>query len=185
MLQPWVVDSAIVCDITRDKVLDMTAKKSGECRNTSVDLIRDNPKHLKRYFNHLKDPYQRTLFPEGTLKTNIPLLNMPRRIDWKSLEKAYEIQPSNYEQLLFIPGIGPGAIRALALISDLIWGSSPSWKDPVKFTFAHGGKDGVPRPVDRRLMDYSTRTLQTAIEESKLGKKDKISMLKRLTNFIK
>jgi hypothetical protein len=39
------------------------------------------------------------------------------------------------------------------LTGELIYGAEPSWKDPVKFSFAVGGKDGVPYPVDRRTMD--------------------------------
>ncbi|MGI0091345.1 MAG: DUF763 domain-containing protein [Nitrososphaerales archaeon] len=28
-----------------------------------------------------------------------------------------------------------------------------SWKDPVEYSFAHGGKDGVPFPVNKSAMD--------------------------------
>jgi hypothetical protein len=68
----------------------------------------------------------------------------------EALRRAYEFQPESYEELVALRGIGPKAIRALALVSELIYGTAPSWKDPAKYSFAHGGKDGIPYPVDRR-----------------------------------
>ena len=84
----------------------------------------------------------------------------------KALEQAYEIQPSSYEELIALQGMGPKRIRALALISQLIYGASPSWKDPAKFSFAHGGKDGTPFPVDRATYDSTIQTLHESIEEA-------------------
>jgi hypothetical protein len=81
-------------------------------------------------------------------------------------------------------GVGPKTVRALALVSDLIYGDKPSWDDPIKFTFAHGGKDGVPYPVDRQSMDESTQILKLGIEEAKIGNRDKLHAIKRLNNFI-
>lgn len=103
----------------------------------------------------------------------------------KALELAYEIQPSSYEELISLRGLGPKRIRALALISELIYGASPSWKDPAKFSFAHGGKDGTPFPVDRTTYDSTIQTLHEAIEEAKLEKKDKYNAIKQLEHHAK
>ncbi len=104
-------------------------------------------------------------------------------INIKTLEKAYEIQPQSYEELVSIKGIGPKTVRSLALISSLIYGDKVSWEDPVKYSFAHGGKDGIPYPVDKQLMDSSTETLKNAIRQAKLNDNEKINALKRLGNF--
>jgi uncharacterized protein len=61
-------------------------------------------------------------------------------------------------------GIGPAAIRALSLIGEIIFGAKASWQDPVKYNFAHGGKDGVPYPVARKTYDKSISYLSSAIE---------------------
>ena len=58
-------------------------------------------------------------------------LFMPRCINWDKMKEIYDFQPKDYEELLSIKGVGPKTIRALALISDLIYGDEPSWKDPV------------------------------------------------------
>jgi hypothetical protein len=99
----------------------------------------------------------------------------------KALQLAYELQPSSYEELVALRGLGPKRIRALALISELVYGASPSWKDPAKFSFAHGGKDGTPFPVDRATYDRSIRILHEAVEEAKLDKKEKYEAIKRLS----
>ena len=111
-------------------------------------------------------------------------MNMRVNVNWKALREAYERQPENYEQLLAIRGIGRGTVRALAFISELVFGAPPSWKDPVKYSFAVGGKDGVPYPVDRKRMDEAAAFLEEAVEEAKLGVEEKVEALKRLRRFI-
>lgn len=100
------------------------------------------------------------------------------------MKRAWELQPSDYEEMVSLEGMGPKKIRALALISDLVYGSKPSWKDPVKYSFTHGGKDGYPYPVDREVYDHSIKTLKEALEEAKLEKKDKYHAFKRLERII-
>ena len=100
-------------------------------------------------------------------------------------KEIYDIQPRNYEELIALKGIGKNCIRALALISDLIYGDKPSWQDPIKFSFTVGGKDGVPYPVDKIAMDESIKIIRTGIDQSNIGDKDKILAIKRLREFIK
>lgn len=108
---------------------------------------------------------------------------MPRRLDWNIFRKAYDIQPKNYEQLISIPGIGPSSVRALSLIGEIIFGTSASWQDPVKYNFAHGGKDGVPYPVARKIYDKSISYLYSAIEGAEIQREERIDTLKKLAEF--
>jgi len=82
-----------------------------------------------------------------------------------------------------LKGGGPKTVRALALISDLIYGDKPSWNDPVKYSFAVGGKDGVPYPVDKKSMDESTEIIMSGVKQSKIGDKEKLNAIERLHNF--
>ncbi|MDW0167263.1 MAG: DUF763 domain-containing protein [Nitrososphaeraceae archaeon] len=43
-------------------------------------------------------------------------------------------------------------MNSSSLISQLIYDSKTSWNDSVQFSFAHGGKDGVPFPIDRNTL---------------------------------
>ena len=108
---------------------------------------------------------------------------MPLRLDWKIFRKTYDIQPQNYEDLISIPGIGPSSVRALSLIGEIIFGTKASWQDPVKFNFAHGGKDGVPYPVARKTYDKSISYLSSAIEGAEIQREERIEVLKKLTDY--
>ena len=72
----------------------------------------------------------------------------------------------------------------LALVAELVYGEEPSWEDPVKFSFAYGGKDGVPYPVDRKAMDESIEILRQSVEEAKIGEKEKLQSLQRLRRYV-
>jgi hypothetical protein len=74
-------------------------------------------------------------------------------------------------------------VRALALVGQLVYGKPASGRDPVKFSFAYGGKDGVPYPVDRRTMDSSIRTLREIVSVTEVGRAQKVDALKRLVRF--
>ncbi len=192
-VESFVVEphEAIVGNLRRKLVLDMTAMRSEGCRRVSVDLAKEEPKRVGRLLKSIRPAYQRTLQEwvpdkgEESLRSYISEhLYMPRRINWEALKKAYEFQPRNYEELLSIRGIGPATVRGLALISELIYGEKPSWRDPVKYSFAYGGKDGVPFPVDRKAMDRSIRLLTEAIENARLGDREKLKALQRLRRFV-
>ena len=186
--------NGICCDEFKDDTLDMTSKMSHEARDISVDLIRDNPDHLRRYFikesqTLLTDFFSHNSssnFKEVNMQSHHQVLDMDMNKNvFRVLKNAYELQPENYEELISVVGMGPKKIRALALISDLIYGTESSWNDPVKFSFTHGGKDGFPYPVNREVYDHSILTLKEALYEAKLEKKDKYNAIKRLESFIK
>ena len=183
--------SAIVGEAKRKIALNMTAKESEGCRKASVDIAKEPPRKIMRLIMSLRPAYQKSLqewLPKNVETTwreyQIDVLSMPTNINWKALQEVYEFQPRNYEELLGFRGVGPETVRGLALIAELIYGEKPSWKDPVKYSFAYGGKDGVPHPVNRRAMDESIQILKQAIREAKLGDKEKIQSLQRLRQFI-
>jgi hypothetical protein len=180
--------NAIVGDAKRDTVLDMTAQKSEGSRKASVDIAKESPEKIKRMIIPTNPEYQKSLHEwlprTADHKYSISVLSMPRSINWKALKEVYEFQPSNYEELLAFKGVGPATVRGLALVAELVYGEKPSRKDPVKYSFAYGGKDGVPYPVDRRAMDESIQILKQAIQEAKIGDKERIHSFQRLRRFL-
>jgi len=183
--------NAIVGDVKRDIALDMTANESKGCRKTSVDIVKEQPEKIMRMIMSLRPTYQKSLHEwlpktaDATWKEYpIDVLSMPRNINWKTLQEVYEFQPNKYEELLGFRGVGPATVRGLALIAELIYGEKPSWKDPVKYSFAYGGKDGVPYPVNRKAMDESIEILEQVIQEAKVEDKEKMRSLQRLRRFV-
>lgn len=96
------------------------------------------------------------------------------------LAAAYTAGPGDFESLLLTPGLGPRTLQSLTLVSEVIHGTPSRFRDPARFSFAHGGKDGHPFPVPTRIYDESIRILGDSIEKSKMGYKDKSECLKRL-----
>ena len=178
---------AIVGNNVRQLALDMTSHVSEECRNVSLDLVKEGVRRVKTDLMSLLPEHQRALtewIPEFRNKNYAQqILRMPRRINWDAIKRAYEFQPTNYEQLLSTEGIGPGAVRALALVSEIIYGARASWTDPVKYSFALGGKDGVPFPIDRKSYDETIQFMQTLIAKAKLETKEKYHALESLKSI--
>ena len=179
---------AIIADQQHEQVLDMTAKQSQKAQEIAIDLVNEYPSHLLHDWKTLTlSMNQRTLDNWMKPETNhqqIEYLHMPRTINWRKMKEIYDFQPQNYEQLLSLKGVGPNTVRALALISGLIYGEKPSWTDPVKYTFTVGGKDGVPYPVDRKAMDETTEIIKQGVEQARIGQYEKLRALCRLQQIL-
>ncbi len=182
--------NAVACNIKREYALNMVAKNSEGSRKGSVDLAKEPTKKLVRLLETAQRPVNQTSLqewlpqPEDPWQQTLTTLNMPRNINWETLSRIYDFQPSNYEELLSIKGVGPATVRGLALVAELMYGEEPSWEDPVKFSFAYGGKDGVPFPVERNAMDESIQILKKAVEESRIGEKEKLRSLQSLRRYV-
>ena len=168
----------------------MVAKTSDAARKASVDLSKEPTKKLYSLIQSTARPLNQTSLQQWLPKISNSwiqtqtTLNMPRNINWDTLARIYEFQPSNYEELLSVRGVGPATVRGLALVAELIYGEAPSWEDPVKFSFAYGGKDGVPYPVNRKAMDESIEILKQSVQEAKIGDKEKKQSLQRLRYYV-
>jgi hypothetical protein len=181
--------SAICAERREESVLDLTAAESRENRKATLDLVRDGPSHLQSAQRSLLD-----FVREGPKTGPVAGFSMPGRhklvasldiddLGRRAIQAAYELQPESYEDLVALKGMGPRKIRALALISELVYGTRPSWRDPAKFSFAHGGKDGTPFPIDRETYDHSIRTLEEALEGARMERGEKYEAIRRLARY--
>jgi hypothetical protein len=99
----------------------------------------------------------------------------------KIVQKLCDTQPKNYEKLLATEGVGPKTVRALALVAEVIYVATPSYEDPARYSFAHGGKDGTPFAVDRDTYDKTITTLVKAVRGSQIEAYEKDRAINRLT----
>ena len=86
----------------------------------------------------------------------------------KILARITELKPQNYEQLVGIKGVGGKTMRALSLVSEIIYGADPSYEDPARYSFAHGGKDATPYPVDRPTYDQTIETMKKYVSKTRI-----------------
>jgi len=167
--------AAICCDGKGD-VLNLVARESEEARQTSTLLARETPERLV-------DELKRLQHLEMPAHHEVRLGEIhPERLRSIFL-KTYDKQPDDFEELLGMYGVGAKTIRALSLISELVYGVAPSFRDPVRYSFAHGGKDGHPYPVDRANYDRSIGTLEVALRRATLGDREKLAALRRLSSW--
>lgn len=157
-------------------LLNMVAAEGEESRAVTTQVALEPPDVISRELKHLHE------------------LDLPRHhqvlvadLNPVTLErlfvKSYEAQPQTFEQLLGVAGIGPKSLRALALIAELVHGVPSSRRDPARYSFAHGGKDGYPYPVDRANYDQSIQLLRDALNKAKVGRTDKVDALSRLAKW--
>jgi hypothetical protein len=166
---------AVCCD-ERHKSLNMVARESGDARNMSAAIAREKPENVLK---DIKSARQLVLSHRHNIVRDD--IN-PDRI-YKTLLVTYERQPENFESLLGMRGVGPKTVRALSLVSEIIYGKEPSYSDPARFSYAHGGKDGTPFPVDRKTYDKTIDVMKKAVQSSKLGNSDKLNAVKRLARY--
>ena len=147
--------------------LDLVAQQSADARKTIASIARDEkPDTLIAQLRKLS-----TLTLPA--RHDLRLSDMHPDSLQKILLSTYERQPADFEQLLGLSGIGPKTIRALSLISEIIHGVAPAYRDPARYSFAHGGKDGIPYPVDRRTYDESIEYLARTLQKTRLEQTEK------------
>ena len=76
--------------------------------------------------------------------------------------------------------VGAKTLRALSLAAEIIFSTPPSYRDPARFAFAHGGKDGTPFPVDRKTYDETIEILARVTARAKVSRSEKDGAIKRL-----
>ena len=170
--------SAILSE-TRGQALNLIASESASARTTITGIAtNEKPQNVLAELKRLKtlDLPSHHYLSTGDLH--------PDSLS-KILLSTYDRQPNDFEQLLGLKGVGPKTIRALSLISELVHGVAPSYQDPTRYSFAHGGKDGYPYPVDRKTYDQSIELLSKAINKTKLGLREKKEALNRLNRVIR
>jgi len=168
--------AAICCDQRGQLSLNLIAEESEGCRRGTVDILHEKPTVLLRELKRV---------PELRMDKRHEILAKdihPQRLE-KILLKTYERQPNDFVNLVGSPDVGPKTMRALTLVSELVYGAAPSFSDPARFSFAHGGKDGIPYPVDRRTYGQTIHVLREIVNASRVGEYEKGRVFRRLGRF--
>lgn len=178
--------------------LDLSAKESTQTRQVSTDLIQGSYSNLIKDIEiirkHSSGVSDMVSFKAGNDKATLlhlanaefywhPVLTedfSKSKYLEKILARVCEERPQNYEKLLAMEGVGPKTMRALSLVSEVIYGAKPSYEDPARYSFAHGGKDATPYPVDRKTYDTSIQFFSRLVAKTKLPFYEKKKILARL-----
>jgi len=167
-------------------LLNMVAREADQSRDRSAELSRVHPDQLLREITAGPSLFMPVHHPVTPADINTGRLD-------RILRSTFERQPKDFENLLGCPGVGPKTIRSLALLSELIYDTpacrrdiTRRWtpSDPPTFTYAHGGKDGHPFPVDRATYDKSIAILESAVRRAKIDPAGKDQALFRLSKWM-
>jgi hypothetical protein len=97
-----------------------------------------------------------------------------------TLAAAAERGPVDFADLLLNPGVGARTVRSLAMVAEVVHGAPYRFRDPARFSLAHGGKDRHPYSVPLKVYDETIRVMKSAVQNGKLGREEQFSALKRL-----
>ena len=164
---------AFIYGPNRGEILNLVAHDAGKARNVMMEMTRESPQLMLKEAQKLIMPIHHEV--------------KAKDVDLKRLGAmlwlAHEKKPSDFAELLLLEGLGPRTLQSLALVSEVIYGAPSRFKDPARFSFAHGGKDGHPFPVPLNVYDETIGVLQKAVQQSKLGINDKNEAIKRLSKI--
>jgi hypothetical protein len=189
--------SGIISQV-RVSALNLTAKDSENTRKVSTDLVQGNYSKLMKDIQVIRE-HSSSLSRMVSLKSgeagatflhlenkefsSHPVLGedfSKSKYLERVLAKVCDQAPQSYEKLLSLEGVGPKTMRALSLVSEVIYGANPSYEDPARYSFAHGGKDATPYPVDCRTYDNSIEFFSQVVQKTKLPFSEKKKMLAKL-----
>jgi uncharacterized protein len=156
--------------VNQGLILNLTASEANTTREKILSITKEKPEKMLQETQHLVMPSHHDV--------------RSKDVDLKRLGTtlwlAYDKQPKDFEELLLLEGMGPRTLQSLALVSEVVHGTPCRFKDPARFSFAHGGKDGHPFPVPTKTYDEVISTMQKALQRAKIGQSDKAEALKKL-----
>ncbi|HVJ78052.1 MAG TPA: DUF763 domain-containing protein [Hyphomicrobium sp.] len=97
-----------------------------------------------------------------------------------TLAAAADRGPVDFPDLLLMPGVGARTVQSLAMVAEIVHGAPYRFRDPARFSLAHGGKDRHPFPVATRVYDETITVLKGAVQRAKLGNEVTLGALRRL-----
>jgi len=176
--------SGVIAD-AKIKPLNLTAKGSRENKEISTEIVKEEPKKFLKDLNLIQTKKLKNLTLMELYDKEFhwhPVVE--EKFDLKRLEKtiffAHEARPRNFETLLSLKGIGPKTIRALSLVSEIIYGAKPSYEDPARYSFSVGGKDGTPFFVQKGAYNELLNVVEKGIKKAKISNREKIEAQERL-----
>jgi hypothetical protein len=166
------------------EIVNLTDKRAEPSRAAQLELLIDlGP---DRIVSKLA-----AITAEAPAQGLLPHLIMPPHHDVRSsdvfarrlhgtLAAAVERGPIDFPELLLTPGVGARTVRSLAMVAEIVHGAPYRFRDPARFSLAHGGKDRHPYPVPIKVYDETIRVLKAAVQNAKLGREEEMLALKRL-----
>ncbi len=169
--------SAVCSSVVNSNTLNLVALEAEENRKSSTLFASEHPDRIIKGVEKISSldlPSRHSI-----IRTDINKKHLH-----KVMLQTYQTQPCDFESLLGIRGVGAKTLRALSLLSEIVYGAEASFRDPARFSYAHGGKDGYPYPVNRDVYDETINFMKEAVNRTKIGETDKRRSFRQLSLFV-
>jgi uncharacterized protein len=169
-------------------IINLSDRGAAQNRSAGLDLVREGPGPLLTVLKRYGTAHSHTL---DLFAPPVPHLQMPARHDVRApdvdlkrlhatLAAAADRGPKDFADLLLLPGIGARTVASVAFVAEVLHGAPYRFRDPARFSLAHGGKDGHPFPVPLKVYDETIAVLKRAIANAKLGRNEALEAIRRL-----
>jgi hypothetical protein len=170
-------------------IINLTDRRAENSRTAQLALLSAlGPDGIAREYAALS---KEAPSKEADAQPELPHLVMPAHHEVRSsdvftrrlhgtLAAAAERGPLDFPELLLTPGVGARTVQSLAMVAEVVHGAPYRFRDPARFSLAHGGKDRHPYPVPIKVYDETIRVLKSAVQKAKLGRDEEMQALKRL-----
>jgi hypothetical protein len=161
-------------------IVNLADHRAAAARDAQLALVREGPDRVVRELARVRAgssalPHLALPFHHDVRAEDI----VGRRLRG-AIAAAHERGPIDFADLLLTPGVGARTVFSLALVAEVVHGAPARFSDPARYSLAHGGKDGHPYPVPRKVYDETIRVMKDAIVRAKIGREDKLAAIRRL-----
>ncbi|MBX4892195.1 DUF763 domain-containing protein [Rhizobium bangladeshense] len=175
---------------SQGEIVNLADKRAERSRRGQLDLLATlGPDRIVREAAALLRAEEPA--PEPAEQPLLPHLIMPAHHDVResdvnmrrlhgNLAAAADRGPTDFQELLLVPGVGARTVKALAMVAEVVHGAPCRFSDPARFSIAHGGKDRHPFPVPLKVYDETIGVMKSAVRKGKLGREEELQALKRL-----
>ncbi|MCA0060115.1 MULTISPECIES: DUF763 domain-containing protein [unclassified Mesorhizobium] len=172
------------------EIVNLTDHRAEASRSGQLDLLRQlGPDRIVHEFAAIEPAA--TEAKRDSAQPMLPNLVMPAHHDVResdivmrrlhgNISAAIESGPTDFPELLLVPGVGARTVRALAMVAEVVHGAPCRFSDPARFSLAHGGKDRHPFPVPLKVYDETIAVMKSAVAKAKLGREEELAALQRL-----
>ncbi|MDF0699664.1 DUF763 domain-containing protein [Rhizobium sp. MC63] len=175
---------------SQGEIVNLADKRAERSRRGQLDLLATlGPDRIVREAAALLRAEEPE--PEPAEQPMLPHLIMPAHHDVResdvnmrrlrgNLAAAADRGPTDFQELLLVPGVGARTVKALAMVAEVVHGAPCRFSDPARFSIAHGGKDRHPFPVPLKVYDETIGVMKSAVLKGRLGREEELQALKRL-----
>jgi len=183
---------AAIDGLGQGEIINLTDRRAAASRRMQLDIVQSlGPDRIVREVRVFEARDREPIPPSQAQQPLLPHLVMPAHHDVRrsdiferrlrgTLAAAADCGPTDFPELLLVPGVGPRTVQALAMVAEVVHGAPYRFIDPARFSIAHGGKDRHPFPVPLRVYDQTIQVMKSAVQKAKLGRAEELGALKRL-----